>query len=102
VVTIFYCIYWNVYWNIILNKYLYIVDYWVDFPSSEYGGVSIVVAKNEDDAASILENHEILKYGSDYWKISKFKENVLKKVKQAQVFLVDPSTPLGVKYEFHT
>ena len=28
-------------------KYLYIVDYWVPFPSSEYGGIINVIAEND-------------------------------------------------------
>ena len=41
-------------------KYLYIVDYWVPFPSSEYGGVINVIA--EDD----VECHDILRDCDDY------------------------------------
>lgn len=35
-------------------KYLYIVDYWVPFPSSECGGVINVVASND------IECHDLL------------------------------------------
>jgi hypothetical protein len=35
-------------------KYLYIVDYWVPFPSSEYGGVINVIAEND------IECHDLL------------------------------------------
>ena len=35
-------------------KYLYIVDYWVPFPSSEYGGVINVVAESNEDCHSVL------------------------------------------------
>lgn len=41
-------------------KYLYIVDYWVPFPSSEYGGVISVIA--EDD----IECHDLLRDCDDY------------------------------------
>ena len=37
-------------------KYLYIVDYWVPFPQSEYGGVINVIAENEDEVYSLLSN----------------------------------------------
>jgi len=37
-------------------KYLYIVDYWVPFPSSEYGGVVNVIAENDSEAFEILAN----------------------------------------------
>ncbi len=35
-------------------KYLYIVDYWVPFPSSEYGGIVNVIAKNDSEAFDLL------------------------------------------------
>jgi hypothetical protein len=35
-------------------KYLYIVDYWVPFPSSEYGGVINVIAANDNECHDLL------------------------------------------------
>ena len=35
-------------------KYLYIVDYWVPFPSSEYGGVLSVIAENDNECYDLL------------------------------------------------
>jgi hypothetical protein len=35
-------------------KYLYIVDYWVPFPSSEYGGVVSVIAENDNECHDLL------------------------------------------------
>ena len=35
-------------------KSLYIVDYWVPFPSSEYGGVINLIAENDTEAFTIL------------------------------------------------
>ena len=35
-------------------KYLYLVDYWVPFPSSEYGGVLSVVAENDNECYDLL------------------------------------------------
>jgi hypothetical protein len=42
-------------------KYLYIVDYWVPFPSSEYGGVINVIAESNEDCHSVL-----LEWRDDY------------------------------------
>jgi hypothetical protein len=39
-------------------KSLYIVDYWVPFPSSEYGGVINLIAENDTEAFSILSQEE--------------------------------------------
>jgi hypothetical protein len=35
-------------------KYLYLVDYWVPFPSSEYGGNVTVVAENDNECHDLL------------------------------------------------
>jgi hypothetical protein len=35
-------------------KALYIVDYWVPFPSSEYGGVVSLIAESDTEAFTIL------------------------------------------------
>lgn len=34
--------------------YLFMVDYWLPFPSSEYGGLQCFVAENEDDVINLL------------------------------------------------
>jgi len=39
-------------------KSLYIVDYWVPFPSSEYGGVINLIAENDTEAFELLANEE--------------------------------------------
>ena len=45
-------------------KSLYIVDYWVPFPSSEYGGVINLIAENDTEAFTILSQEET--YDSEY------------------------------------
>ena len=46
---------------------LYIVDYWVPFPSSEYGGLCVFAAHNTDEvikmAKEITSDYEMGKYG---------------------------------------
>jgi succinate dehydrogenase flavin-adding protein (antitoxin of CptAB toxin-antitoxin module) len=39
-------------------KYLYIVDYWVPFPSSEYGGLINLIAANDTEAFTLLSEEE--------------------------------------------
>lgn len=39
-------------------KNLYLVDYWVPFPSSEYGGVIALIAENDTDAFTLLSEEE--------------------------------------------
>lgn len=59
-------------------KYLYIVDYWVPFPSSEYGGVVSVIA--EDD----IECHDILRDSEDY--DSAYESKIMERVVNAPRF----------------
>lgn len=39
-------------------KSIYIVDYWVPFPSSEYGGVVSLIAENDTEAFELLSQEE--------------------------------------------
>jgi hypothetical protein len=39
-------------------KYLYLVDYWVPFPSSEYGGLVSVIADNDQECHDLLRDNE--------------------------------------------
>ena len=39
-------------------KSLYIVDYWVPFPSSEYGGVVSLIAENDTEAFELLSGED--------------------------------------------
>ena len=39
-------------------KSLYIVDYWVPFPSSEYGGVVSLIAEDDTEAFELLSEEE--------------------------------------------
>ena len=39
-------------------KQLYLVDYWVPFPSSEYGGVIALIAENDTEAFTILSEEK--------------------------------------------
>lgn len=37
-------------------KYIYLIDYWVPFPSSEYGGMISVIAENDKECFDLLVN----------------------------------------------
>lgn len=62
-------------------KYLYLVDYWVPFPSSEYGGIINVIAKNDQECYDLLA--ESKDYDSRY--VSKIMEQVSTAAKFALV-----------------
>ena len=63
-------------------KNLYIVDYWVPFPQSEYGGIINVIAETESEVFELLAGED--QFDTTY--ISRIMPNV----KKAQKFpLVD-------------
>ena len=37
-----------------MMKYLYLVDFWVPFPASEYSGLIAVIGKNDNEVHDIL------------------------------------------------
>lgn len=39
------------------DKFVYTIDYWLDFPTTEYGGVIVVVADNDDECVSLINSH---------------------------------------------
>ena len=41
-----------------MKRYLYVVDYWVPFPSSEYGGLITLIAENDAEALELLSDEE--------------------------------------------
>ncbi len=57
-------------------KNLYLVDYWVPFPSSEYGGMVVVVAEDDHECHDVLMNW---RHESD----SKHDANIITQVKRA-------------------
>ena len=40
------------------QKYLYIVDHFVPFPQSEYGGVWNVIAKNDEECLDVIVSED--------------------------------------------
>ena len=59
------------------DKYLYIVDYWVPFPASEYGGVVNVIASNDQECFNLLSEEE--SFPEDYGHL--IMENVINATK---------------------
>jgi succinate dehydrogenase flavin-adding protein (antitoxin of CptAB toxin-antitoxin module) len=47
-----------------VKKYLYVVDYWVPFPQSEYGGLITLIAENDAEAFKLLSDEE--SFNEDY------------------------------------
>lgn len=60
--------------------YLYIVDHYIPFPSSEYGGVWNVIAQNDDECFDLITADDTDNFYEQHY--SRLKENIL----QAQRF----------------
>lgn len=60
-------------------KSIYIVDYWVGFPSSEYGGVISVIAKDDNECHDLL-----LKWRDEY--NNSFDDRIMTNVSKAPRF----------------
>jgi hypothetical protein len=58
-----------------MAKYLYIVDHYVPFPSSEYGGLWNVVAEDDDECFDLISAEDNGGFYEQYY--TDLKENVL-------------------------
>ncbi len=65
---------------------IFIVGYWLPFPSSEYGGMQVVIAADEQDAVNILVEGEGEE--GEGWKewYKDYRERIAKAVAKAKVF----------------
>ena len=79
----------------IMDKYLYIVDYWVPFPQSEYGGVINVVAKDDQECFDLCRELND-GYQDDHV------GQILPKVKNAVRLKVDETEEVGIVSSFMT
>ena len=39
-------------------KYVYIIDYWITFPSSEYGGIVVCIGETDTEVFELLSNEQ--------------------------------------------
>lgn len=60
-------------------KHLYLVDYWVPFPASEYGGLVSVVADDDNECHDLLLN-----WREDY--LSQYDSRIMERVVNATKF----------------
>ena len=75
-------------------KSLYIVDYWVPFPSSEYGGLINLIAESDTEAFSILSQEE--SYDERYVNL------IMPNVVSAQKFKLSDEYESGIIESFTT
>lgn len=75
-------------------KYLYIVDYWVPFPSSEYGGLINLIASNDTEAFEILSLEQ--SFGDRYT------DRIMERVVNSQKFALQDDYESGILEAFTT
>jgi hypothetical protein len=76
-------------------KSLYIVDYWIPFPSSEYGGLINVIAQTDEECHDIL-----LEWRSEY--NSKYDSKIMERVVAAPRYLLSENIESGIVESFTT
>lgn len=75
-------------------KSLYIVDYWVPFPSSEYGGLINLIASNDTEAFTILSQEESFD--------ERYTNLIMERVVNAQKFKLQDDYESGILEAFTT
>lgn len=75
-------------------KYLYIVDYWVPFPSSEYGGIVTLIAETDTEAFEILSSENDFDH--------RYIDRIMEKVVNAQKFALVDEYESGILEAFTT
>ena len=76
-------------------KYLYLVDYWVPFPTSEYRGLLTLIAKDDNEC------HDILLDWRDECD-DKYDNLIMEKVTNAPVFALAGEEESGIVETFTT
>lgn len=75
-------------------KYLYIVDYWVPFPSSEYGGLINLIAESDTEAFEILSQEEQFD--------ERYVDRIMERIVNAQKFALVDEYESGILEAFTT
>jgi hypothetical protein len=57
-----------------MTKYLFIVDEFVPFPSSEYGGIWNVIAENDDECFDLITDYD-QEFNQKYY--TELRENII-------------------------
>lgn len=77
------------------QKFLYLVDYWVPFPASEYSGLLAVIGEDDNEVHDILLN-----WREDY--LEKYDSLIMQNVVDAQTFALAEDVESGVVESFTT
>lgn len=79
------------------SKYLYIVEHYVPFPQSEYGGIWNVIADNDEECFDLITAADSSDFNVQYY--GDLRENIT----NAQVYKLDEENVVsGIVEEFTT
>jgi len=78
------------------QKYFYIVDHYVPFPSSEYGGLWNVIAQDDDECFDLIAAEDDGNFYEKYY--SDLKENIM----NARVYAIAEDVDSSVVEQFTT
>lgn len=78
---------------------LYIVDYWVPFPTSEYGGIEIYIAKNKVEVFDMIVA-KVSDYQKERWPT--YENIILEMVSRAKEFELAQEYPSELIAKFTT
>jgi hypothetical protein len=77
-----------------MQKFLFIGEYWVKFPRSEYGGMWSVIASSEEECIELLKKLD--EFNDEYH------YNIEHEVKNSKVFQIEDGFDSGVVQFFFT
>ena len=75
-------------------KYLYLIDYWVPFPSSEYGGLINLIASSDTEAFEILAAEEQFD--------DRYTDRIMERVVNSSKFVLQDDYESGILEAFTT
>lgn len=75
-------------------KYLYIVDYWVPFPSSECGGLINLIAESDTEAFKMLSEEQTFD--------DRYTDRIMERVVNSQKFALQDDYESGILEAFTT
>lgn len=78
------------------QKYFYIVDHYIPFPSSEYGGLWNVIAEDDDECFDLIAAEDDSNFYEQYY--SDLRENIM----NARVYAIAEDVDSCVVEQFTT
>ena len=79
-----------------MTKFFYIVDHYVPFPSSEYGGIWNVIAEDDDECFDLITGTDEEGFNQQYY--GNLRENILK----SRTYALAENLDSGIVEEFTT